>query len=227
MRLSAISIDRKAIELADAVRSRQRALAAAASAVRRVPRSVAAAIAIGKANLSIRPTGRGGESATRGLRGRARDPCYSSNCRRCSRAPFGERATVRLRAGKHLVAIGVRRRLDVVPIASRESGKSYRPGTMSPFSVSPVNLLRLLPRRASSSVSPCKWARSRSNHLAVDVVPGTVANAIARIDRRLTRTSLRAEIRMPGAVDRRQPSWPTPGNARRRPPIRRDCLHHR
>src|SRR6202035_658635 len=38
-------------------------------------------------------------------------------------------------------------------------GLSFRPGTPSPFSVSAVTLFRLLPRRASSRVSPCRSAR--------------------------------------------------------------------
>ena len=89
-----------------------------------------------------------------------------------------ERAAVELRAGQNVVLVrACRPRLDRFP-----------------FSLSAVACASVFPMRASSIVSPCSCSRSRATDAALDVVPRSLADAVARVDRV---RSLRAQVGAP------------------------------
>src|SRR6266700_4850025 len=188
--IGVFSIGREAIIQAYAMRASQVFLAAARRAMRRIPRAIAAAIAVGHADLGVRA----GVLAQRG------------GVALCLARPIAagvvdnirESTAIGGRAGQGFVAVGFGVFLHIGPFpiarirAVSEAGHDPALlGEVADFG-DVVAHARKVERIAM------QMREIACNHLAFGIVPGARADAVASVDSGLPPARLGAEIGMPG-----------------------------
>ena len=150
----------------------------------RVPGSVSAAVAVGKADLGIGPAVGGAEISIRcaWLRIFVTRPVVAGVVDVIRKCP-----AVRLRTGQHFVTIRVGSRLDVVPIVVPRIRIIIKAGNGFALFGKPGQLVEIVAETRQFQRVSMQVREVGCDHLAFDVVPGTGADAVARIDGRLSR----------------------------------------
>jgi len=159
----------------------QSLLAAPSGWMRRIPISIAAAVAIGKTDLRFFP--------------RVGSECHAIGVTRPVAARVIGRvrksSAIRLRARQHLVLV------------------TTRPGAFRVFTQARNDLALLRERGHFVQIAaetgkfdgvPVQIGKIMSDHFPFGVVPGSLPNPVPRIDRRLTVLGLRAEVCVPGVI---------------------------
>jgi len=113
-----------------------------------------------------------------------------------------ERPAVELRAGQHLVSVGIGRRLRVLPIAISGNLVVVEPRHDLAFFREPRTLRQVVAHPREIDRVSMQVGEIAGDRHALEVVPRPGADPIAGVDGRLTGAGLRAEVRAPGSVAR-------------------------
>ena len=197
MGFSAILVNRETVEQALAVGFRQIRLRTAARSVCGVPGTAAAAIAVGKTDLGV-------GSAIGSIQVFAR----RSRCWALVAGPviagvilsIGERGAIGLSTGEHFVPSRKPGGFGVIPVVVARIGIVIQTRHDLAFFRQPGQLIQIISLVRQFHCIAVEVRQILRDHFAIEVVPGTFADAVARVHCRLAGPRLRAQVSVPGAI---------------------------
>ena len=194
---STILVNRETVIQADAVGLRQIGLGTAAGSVSGVPGTAAAAIAVGKTDLGVRPAIGSIQVSVRRSWGRAlvAVPVIAGVI-----DTIGERGAIGLSTGEHFVPSGKPGGFGVIPVVVAWIGIVIQTRHDLAFFRQPGELIQIISLMRQFHRIAVQVREILRDHFAFEVVPRTFANAVARAHCRLAGPRLRAQVRVPGAI---------------------------
>jgi len=197
MGLSAILVNRETVKQALAVGFWQIRLGTAARSVSGVPGTAATAIAVGKTDLGVGPAIGGIQVSARRSRGWAlvTGPVVAGVI-----LTIGERGAIGLSAGEHFVPGRKPGVFGVIPVVVARIGIVIQTRHDLAFFRQPGELIQIISLMSQFHRIAMQVREIRRDHFAFEVVPGTFADAVARVHCRLAGPRLRAQIGVPGAI---------------------------
>src|ERR1700680_1530068 len=197
MGFSAILVNRETVKQALAVGFRQIRLGTAARSVSGVPGTAAAAIAVWKTDLSIGSAIGSIQVSVRRSRSWAlvAGPVIAGVIE-----TVGERGAIGLSTGEHFVPSRKPGGFGVIPVVVAWIGIVIQPRHDLAFFRQPGELIQIISLMRQFHRIAVQVREILRDHFAFEVVPGTRADAVARVHRRLAGARLRAQIGVPGAI---------------------------
>ena len=189
-------VRRETVEQAYAVCFRQIHLGTAARSVSGVPGTAAAAIAVGKTDLGVEPA-IGGIQVAASARGwtRVAGPVVARVI-----LSIAECGAIGLSTGEHFVPSRKASGLCVIPIVVAWIGIVIQTRHDLTFFRQPGELIQIISLMRQFHRIAVQVREILRDHFAFEVVPGTFADAVARVHCRLARPRLRAQVSVPGAI---------------------------
>ena len=193
----AILVNRETVEQAYAVRFRQILLGTAARSVSGVPGTAATAVAVRKTDLGVEPAIGGIEVAVGSARGRTlvAGPIVAGVI-----LSIAECGAIGLGTGEHFVPSRKASGFCVIPVVVAWIGIVIQTRHDLTFFRQPGELIQIVPLVCQFHRIAVQVREILRDHLAFEVVPGTFADAVARVHCRLAGPRLRAQVSMPGAI---------------------------
>src|ERR1700758_4147136 len=197
MEFSAILVNRETVKQALAVSFRQIRLGTAARSVSGVPGTAAAAIAVGKTDLGVGPAVGSIQVSVRLSRGWAlvAGPVIAGVIE-----TIGERGAIGLSTGEHFVPSRKPGGFDVIPVVVAWIGIVIQTRHDLAFFRQPGELIQIISLMSKFHGIAVQVREILRDHFALEVVPGTFADAVARVYCRLAGPRLSAQIGVPGAI---------------------------
>jgi hypothetical protein len=197
MAFSAILVSRETVKKTDAVGFRQIRLGTAACSVSGVPGTAAAAIAVGKTDLGVGSAIGSIQVSVRRSRSRAlvAGPVIASVIE-----TIGECGAIGLSTGEHFVPSRKPGGFSVIPVVIAWIGIVIQARQDLAFFRQPGELIQIISLMSKFHRITVQVRKILRDHFAIEVVPGTFADAVARVHCRLVRPRLRAQVSVPGAI---------------------------
>ena len=172
-------------------------LGTTAGSVSGVPGTAAAAIAVGKTDLGVRPAIGSIQVSVRRPRGRAlvAGPVIAGMI-----DTIGERGAIGLSTGEHFVASRKPGGFGVIPVVVAWIGIVIQTRHDLAFFRQPGELIQIISLMRQFHRIAVQVREILRDHFALEVVPGTFADAVARVHCRLPGPRLRAQVSVPGAI---------------------------